>query len=165
MKRAEEILEGLDLESVFRQHFPDYVDHFKATKREDRAGTDYLVLCETGMYRIDLKLILQATPWKDSRRDCLPVEYYSVKEKGIRGYQGDADYIIWLYCDTLRSVCAERESLCEYIDDHQIEWSYFLEERETKSRLRSGYVYTSTFFRVPTWVIEGLQSRKAKTAA
>ncbi|MDQ8199686.1 hypothetical protein QEH56_16105 [Pelagicoccus enzymogenes] len=153
---AERILEGLNLEKVLRRHFSDYVDHLKATKKQDKAGTDYLVRRGRATHRVDFKLIRKKTPRIGSRRDCLPVEYYSVKERGIRGYEGDADYIIWVYADTLRSVCVERKALREYIDGHHLEWTYFLEERETKTRMRSGYVYTSTFFKVPTWVVEGV---------
>lgn len=162
---AEEILENLDLEKVFRRHFSDYFDHSKATKKQDKAGTDYLMLGDRETQKVDFKLILQKSPWRGSRRDCLPVEYFSVKEKGIRGYQGDADYIIWVYADSLRSVCVERKALREYIDEHYLEWTYFLEERETRTRMRSGYVYTSTFFKVPTWVIAGIGRNDRSLAA
>lgn len=160
---AERILDELDLEAVFRRHFPDYVDHAKATPEEDRAGTDYLVLCESGTRRIDIKLMLQKTPWPDSRRDNLPIELYSVKERGVKGYQGDADYVLWLYRDSLSSTMVPRKELCEFID---LKWEglkLFRELHETKSRTRGGRVYTSSFFWLPRWSVEriGLKSVQA----
>ncbi len=154
----------LDLAAVFKSVFPDYENHYKSTEKEDRAGTDYFVNCRSGMRKVDIKLMLKKSPWIGSRCDNLPVEYWSVKERGIRGLEGDADYVIWLYADTLRAVCAPRKQLRNYIDRHRLEWTYFLSKGESRTRLCSGYEYTSTFFWVPAWEIEKIGGGILKVA-
>ncbi|MBK1877206.1 hypothetical protein [Pelagicoccus mobilis] len=160
-KRLRKSLEDsakLPLQDLLRPYFPDARQLELAAPELDRRGVDVVLTLPGGKVGIDLKL-LSRDP-RRFRRDTIPIELYSVKEADRKGYSGEADYVMWVYLDTRRTVLVRRVELVSFIDEFREEWAVFLEEREQTTVLANGFRYTSIHCNVPHKVI-----RRIKIAA
>lgn len=167
LRRSQEKLDRMDLTSVFKDLFRGYEGYRKASKPEDRAGSDYFLSVAGRTVTVDIKL-LSCDPhlygfWKLG--PALPIELWSVKERWVCGYGGDADYILWLYEDSKRTVLVRREELIAFVNERRLEWMFFLEEKESLSQLPNGTVYTSSFSWIPYYVLDKYPIFRHKCAA
>lgn len=167
LRRSQEKLDRMDLASVFQDLFPGYESHRKASEPEDRAGSDYFLTVAGRSETVDIKLLSRDPHlygfWKLG--PALPLELWSVKERWICGYGGNADYVLWLYEDSTRTVLVRREDLVAFVNERRLEWMFFLKENESLSQLPNGTVYTSSFSWIPFYVLDKYQIFKHNQAA
>ncbi|MDQ8182206.1 hypothetical protein [Pelagicoccus sp. SDUM812005] len=153
LEKSEKALASMDLEKVFRRVFPRYLRHYKASVQQDRAGTDYYVVTETVTVQVDMKVLSRDPGWKSGWSSCLPIELWSVKDRWICGYDGNADFVLWVYRDSNRVVLARRKELRDYVNLRRLEWMFFLKEYESQTRSWNGTIYTSSFVWLPFFVV------------
>lgn len=159
LERSIEATQALPIESLLKRYFPDVTEVRLTEEWEDRLGTDAVGSRWNGRVKVDLKL-LSIDPHQFGK-DVIPIELYSVKETGKKGYEGDSDYILWIFVDTLRTVLVRRDKLVSFVESRREEWEIFLEQREQLTELESGYVYTSVHCNVPGRLVDSIAEEDA----
>ncbi|MDQ8203351.1 hypothetical protein [Pelagicoccus sp. SDUM812003] len=158
-RQTDDALATLPLGKVFSEVFPDFHSYQKASTEEDRSGTDYFVRTTRRTKKVDVKLLSKDPRTTATREyhDVVPIELYSVCERKIAGYGGDADYVLWIFSDTLRTILVRRQDLVDFVEKRRVEWSYFLREHKQRTKLANGFEYTSSFCWVPYRLINMIE--------
>lgn len=122
------ILASASVEAILLDNIPGAIQVNRATRRDDRNGTDYWVgrNCDRPL-SIDAKVRRQDWWRRHPKEDDLALELWSVVEKEVIGWtfneRKQTDYILWLWQDTGRWCLVPFPMLCAVANDNREEWS------------------------------------------
>lgn len=129
------------VESILMQQIPGATAVVRATKADDRNGTDYWVhRGENVPLSVDAKV--RSIDYATRGEDDLALEVWSVKEQCIPGWSRNpnkrTDYILWLWQDTGRWCLVPFPMLCAVFEDNFLDW-YLDYRTATQSTPERGY--------------------------
>ncbi len=146
-----------DITTILLASFPTAVEVEKASTSDDRQGTDYWIIIQSGQ-RLSVDVKVRAMDWayKHPDEDDVALETWSVVGTKIgwtRDVKKRTDYILWLWLDTGRWMLVPFPMLCSVFVRCWEEWRGAYKTRIQPTANRDGSQWKSECVFVPRSVI------------
>lgn len=163
LRFSDGIAASASVECVLLSCIPGATQVRRATRKEDRDGTDWWVDRHCGdALSVDAKV--RSTDWLPRGEDDLALETWSVVEKGVTGWTRTeskrTDYILWLWQDTGRWCIVAFPMLCGVMCDHWEEWRRKYKTKQQWTDMPCGRGYHSECVFVPRREVWAAMYRK-----
>lgn len=157
MRMSDGVSVTRNVQEILCENIPGATRAERANAQDDRHGTDWWVLHESGKrLSIDYKVREQDWAATHPREDDLALETWSVVEGGKVGWTRDedkrTDYVLWLWKDTGRWCLVPFPMLCAVFSEKWEEWKAQYKTRPQETPEYGGYHSECTFVpRVVVW--------------
>lgn len=144
---SEGVAKSHDVEMILLENIPGALNVKRASKQDDRNGTDYWVELISGKrLSVDLKARSQDYSRKNPPKDDLALETWSVIGQKIgwtRDFDKQTDYVLWLWQDTGRWCLIPFAMLCKVFSEKWQEWIkvFRTDDQDTEGRWKSQCVF------------------------
>jgi len=155
------------ISAYIRQYFPGVASIERASPAEDKLGTDYWVVLESGKkLSFDIKVRKTDYAYRDPPQDDLALERWSVVGKKIGWTQDQnkqTDFILWYWKDSGRFCILSFLKLCSVFKERMTEWIIeYMDEIHTQTTFTDHGIYQSECVLVPREIV--MQAIHAKFA-